>query len=185
MKKIRFDIMEQNVGSLKDFLQKNEKIITDADRLFMIAHAIAWFYVDRDFNERKKVIDIVLEKPLDLNQELEGSIPTLLFFAISNACWDTVNYFISKGADIYYKTNYKSYKNINSIEYANILLQEIKTELFTEVDNKLEDFDRLELDLIDDNSQGYITTNEFYAIRRQTIMLKQVIFIDEFLRKYK
>ncbi len=94
--------------------------------------------------------------------------------------WKEFNYFVSKGADIYYRADYKAYKNINCIEYANILLQEIKNES-VEVYNKIIELERLHFEFIEDKPDSTITEAEFNAIRKQTTMLEQVIFIEEFL----
>ncbi len=185
MKKIREEgIRHIDAESFKLFYKKNENKITDEDRLFFIAFEIRNSFDYVPFEIHKKNMDIILEKPINLNHKIEGTIPTLLFMAIYNASWDLFNYFVSKGADVYYKTDYKTHKNINCIEYAQILLHEIKTVELVDINNELQNLDRLNEYFINGQEEAEITMNEFYAIRQQTDLLKQIVFIDEFLRKF-
>ena len=140
------------------------------------------------FKEKPKVLnelDKIFNEEINLNEILEMPISTLLFFAINNASWDLLNYFIGKGADINFRADYKTHKQINSIEFAEILLQEIKSETLLSSNSEIKYIDRLEDSFDKGVSETEITMQEFYALKSQIDMLKQVIFIEEFLRKYK
>ena len=132
----------------------------------------------------KNELDALFKQDIDLNRALETRIPTLLFQAIYHASWDLFNYFVLKGADVHYRTDYNSNKNINCIEFAEILLQEIKTTEIPLINDELKDVDRLEDSFDKGQSESEITMQEFYAFKLQGDILKQVIFIEEFLRKF-
>ena len=181
MKPIRENgILLSDIKSFRAFFKENRIELTDADKMFLLSTQLSYLFMYKEFNLKKEYFDIILETPLNLNQKLEGTIPTLLFFAINKAMWKEFNYFVSKGADIHYKVDYEAYKNINCIEYANILLKEIKVES-VEVYNKIVELERLHFEFIEEQPNPTITEAEFNAIRKQTTMLEQVIFIEEFL----
>ena len=134
---------------------------------------------------RNELDNLFKQQNIDLNQILETYIPTLLFQAIYNASWDFVNYFLDNGADLHYKADYKNHKKINSIAFAEILLKEIKNNNYKEAKEELKNINRLENDFDKGMSCSEITMQEFYAFKSQSDILQQVIFIEEFLRKYK
>jgi len=135
--------------------------------------------------EVKKTLDQLFTKhEINLNQIQESSAISLLFVSIYHASWDIFNYLIRNGADIYYKVNYKGHKQINSIEYVEILLENLKTTQLQSVSDDLKEVDRLNK-VFESGHMANITMTEYYAFREQGDMLIQVLFFEAFLRKYK
>ena len=138
-----------------------------------------------DKEQIKSSLEDLFTSGIDINHSLNKPLPSLLFLAIYYASWDYFNYFLEKGADIHYKVDYKNHKQIDSIAFAKILLEEIKTNDYKEAKEELKNINRLEDGFEKGVPEAKITMQEFYAIKQQAVILEQVLFIDEFLRKYK
>ena len=133
----------------------------------------------------KSSLEYLFTSDINVNQSLNKPLPSLLFLAMYYASWDWVNYFLKKGADIYYKVDYKNHKQIDSIAFAKILLEEIKNNDYKEAKEELKNINRLEDGFEKGVPEAEITMQEFYAIKQQAVILEQVFFIEEFARKYK
>ena len=96
----------------------------------------------QDKKQIKSLLEHLFTSEINVNQSLDRNLPTLLFGAIYNASWDYLNYFLEKGADIHYKVDYKNYKQIDSIDFAEILLEDIKSNDYKEAKEELKNINR-------------------------------------------